>query len=206
MTPATFHASTQMARTRLERGASAGLQTIAVNGNQTTASYTMAAAASSVGIVSGGSGGTTLTLTSTNFSGTVSFLATATLVSGSGSASAVTATATPVTLTAGGTGTSTITIATATGAADHAPKLPWKSGSIAICAVLLGGPFTFRRKRAIAVLLMALITMTAFLLDCGSSFSGTRTYSVMLTPTATSNQAGAMVTNPAPMNIIVSVQ
>ena len=183
------------------------LQTIAVNGNQTTASYTMAAGASSIGVAAGGNGTTTLNLTSTNFNGTVSFLATVTLVSGSGSASAVTATATPVTLTAGGTGTSTITISTATGAANHAPKLPWKSGSIALCAVLLGGPFTFRRKRAIAVLLMALaITMTAFLLGCGSSSSGTRMYSVVLTPTATPSQAGAAVTNPAPMNIMVSVQ
>lgn len=191
----------------VDNSAIGALQTVAVTGNSQTASYTVAMNTPSVSMVTGGNGTTTLNLTSNNFTGTVSFVTSVSLISGSGSASAVTASATPVVLTAGGTGSSTVTISSATGAANHAPKLPWKSGSALLCAVLLGGPFTLRRKRAIAVVLMVLaISLAVFMTACGSSSPSARTYAVTLTPTASTSPAGAMVTNPGPMSIMVTVR
>jgi divalent metal cation (Fe/Co/Zn/Cd) transporter len=76
------------------------------------------------------------------------------------------------------------------------------------CAVLLGAPFGFRRKRAIAILLVAsAISMAGFLMACGSSPSAPRTYTVTVTPKGVATPVGAVtVTDPAPVVITVTVQ
>ena len=107
--------------------------------------YTLTTSTQSVS----GSTSVTLELTSTNYAGTVSF---ATSVSSAdGTASNVSASAPSVTLTNGGAGTSVLTIAANANAANHVPVAPWTSGgAVMFGAVLLGAPFTARRKRALA--------------------------------------------------------
>ncbi len=163
--------------------------------------YTLAASSPTVSIAAGSSGTVTLNLTSTNYAGTVTLAASSTN-------SAVAASAPSVTLTNGGTGTSTVTITTTTSAVNHAPAAPWKSGgTVMFCAVLLGAPFTIRRKRLMAVLLTILaISLAGLLMACGGGSSSSkpkaaRTYTVTLTPTGTGT-----VTNAAPVNITVTVQ
>ena len=174
--------------------------------NKVTESYGVTGGSTGVTMKSGSSGTSALSLTSTTFAGTVSF--TTSVATTNGTAADVTATATPVTLTAGGTGTSTVTIATTSGAANHAPAVPWKSGTLMFCAVLLGAPFGFRRKRVIAILLVAsAISMAGFLMACGSSPSAPRTYTVTVTPKGVGTPAGAVtVTDPVPVVITVTVQ
>jgi hypothetical protein len=174
--------------------------------NKVAESYSLSGGSAGVTMKAGASGTTALSLTSTTFAGTVSF--TTSVSTTTGTAADVTATATPVTLTAGGTGTSTVTITTVKGAANHAPSVPWKSGTLMFCAVLLGAPFGFRRKRAIAILLVAsAISMAGFLMACGSSPSAPRTYAVTVTPKGVATPAGAVaVTDPAPVVITVTVQ
>jgi hypothetical protein len=73
--------------------------------------------------------------------------------------------------------------------------------------VLLGAPFTLRRKRALAVLLTAAaILLAAFAISCGginrsNNTTFARSYIVLVTPTGTGT-----VTNPAPVSITVTVQ
>jgi hypothetical protein len=163
--------------------------------------YTLVATPSSVH----GSSTVALALTSTNYAGTVSFATSVT--STNGTASNVTASATSFTLTNGGTGTSTLTITASASAANHTPAVPWKSGgAVVFCAVLLGVPFS-RRKRAVAVLLTAMaISLAGFLMACGGGGSKTppppaaRTYTVTVTPTGSGT-----VTNPAAVTVTVTV-
>lgn len=192
-------------------------QTITLNG--TTAlqaeTYTLTAKTTAVTITAGTSGSATLTLNSNNYSGTVSF--TTVVTSTDGSPSNISVAATTVTLTPGGAGTSTVTISANASAANHTPPVPWNGGTMMLFAALLGAPFTLRRKRFIGawVLVMA-ISAAGFLTACGvtgystSSTSPTqraRTYMVTMTPTASSSTAGSVtVTNPAPVNIVVTVQ
>lgn len=159
-----------------------------------------------------------LMLSSTTFTGTVTISTKVT--TNDGTASAVTATPSPakVTLSAGGSAQPcTITIATTTSASKHAPFTPWKTGgAVMLCAVLLGAPFTLRRKHAIAVLLMAsAITLAGFFLACGggssskstSPTSGARTYTVTVTAKGTSSGGAlATVTDATPMSFTVTVQ
>jgi hypothetical protein len=163
-------------------------------------SYTIAASQTSVT----GSSTVTLTLNSTNYAGTVSF--TTTVSASAGATGTVTASAPSVTLTNGGTGTSTLTItASPSSSANHVPRAGWASGGMmALGVVLLGAPFTVRRKRALAVLLTALaMVLAGFLLSCGGSSTNTTgpTFSVTVTPAGTGT-----VTNPAPVAVSVSVQ
>jgi FG-GAP-like repeat/Bacterial Ig-like domain (group 3) len=151
-----------------------------------------------------GSGSVTLGLTSTNYAGTVS-LATS-VTSTNGTASNVSASAPSVTLASGGAGTAVLTITANANAANHIPVAPWTSGgAVVFGAVLLGAPFTLRRKRALAVLLTAAAIMLAgFSMACSGARSSTRparTYAVVVTPTGTGT-----VTNPAPVTIMVTVQ
>jgi hypothetical protein len=69
--------------------------------------------------------------------------------------------------------------------------------------VLLGAPFTLRRKRALAVLLTALtIALAGFLMSCGGGGKAARTYTVTLTPSG----SGSTVTNASPVSFVVTVQ
>jgi len=160
--------------------------------------YTLTASSTTASISAGSSSTVTLTLVSTNYAGTVTLAAVA-------SSTEVTAsTPVSVTLTNGGTGTSTLTIATSSSAANHAPALPWKSGGVVVFAVLLGAPFTLRRKRAMAVMLTVLtISLAGFMVACssgGSSTKAARTYTVTITPTGSGT-----VTNPSAVVVTVTV-
>lgn len=181
--------------------------------NVVEAAYTLPSpsAVAAVSIASaGGSGTTTFSVTSQNYAGTINF--TTNVSTTNGTAGDVTASASPVTLTAGGTGTSTLTITTTSGAANHAPKLPWKgAGALMACAVLLGAPFSLRRKRTMAVVLTGLaISLVGFMMACSSGGSSTptptptqaaRTYTVTVTPAGTGT-----VANPAALTVTVTVQ
>ena len=165
--------------------------------NVTLPGYTIAQPANPAAIKAGDGTSVTLNLTSLGgYAGTVSFNAVV-------SSANVSASASQVTLTAGGNGTSTVTITTTTSAANHAPAMPWKSGgAVLFCAVLLG-PVALRRRRTLAVLLAALtISLVGLLISCGGGGSAARTYAVTLTPTG----SGSMVTNPAAMTFVVTVQ
>jgi subtilase family serine protease len=161
--------------------------------------YTLTPAASSTTITAGSSGNVTLNLTSTGYAGTVTMAATT-------NSASVTASATAVTLTSNGTGTTTVTISPSASAANHAPAVPWKSGGMVVFAVLLGAPFTLRRKRAMAVLLTALTLSTlGFMVACGGGGGGTpvkqaRTYTVTVTPTGSGT-----VTDASAVTITVTV-
>ena len=151
------------------------LPTYTLTANLTTA--TIAAGSSSSPI--------TLTLNSTNYAGTVSFATSVT--SSNGTASNVTvSTPAPVTLTSNGTGSSSLTITTSASAANHAPAIPWKSGGALIfCTVLLGAPFTFRRRRTLTVLVSALgLTLAGFMVACGGGGSSTPTQNTTTTSLA----------------------
>jgi ASPM-SPD-2-Hydin domain-containing protein len=192
-------------------------QTIALEGAAAaqTETYTLAANTPTISMTTGAAGTATLTLSSTNYAGTVSFV---TAVSSTdGTPADVTATATSVTLTSGGMGTSTVTITANANAANHIPAVPWNGGTLIFCAALLGAPFTFRRKRLIAVLpVVFAITLSGLLMGCGVMGSSTtpqpqaqaaRTYIVTVTPTGTASPAGSVtVTNPAPVSITVTVR
>ena len=155
--------------------------------------YTLTSSTQSVS----GSTSVTLGLTSTNYVGTVSFATSVT--STDGAASNVSASAPSVTLTSGGAGTSVLTITANANAANHVPVAPWTSGgAVMFGAVLLGVPFTARRRRTLAVLLTAAAIMLAgFSMACSGAAPSTkpaRTYTVTVTPTGTGT-----VTNPAPV-------
>lgn len=193
-------------------------QTIALSGTGSPAptkeAYTLTAKTPKVSMSAGSEGTATLTLNSSNYAGTVSFVTS--VSSTDGTISNVKASASVVKLTAGGSGTSTVTITTSANAANHTPSAPWKSsGTLMFCAVLLATPFTFRRKRALAVLLSAVaISLAGFLMACGGGGStksatqaAARTYIVTLTPTGTTSSGGLVsVINPAPVSITVTVQ
>ena len=162
--------------------------------------YTLTSSTQSVS----GSTSVTLGLTSTNYVGTVSFATSVTSIDGA--ASNVSASAPSVTLTSGGAGTSVLTITANANAANHVPVAPWTSGgAVMFGAVLLGVPFTARRRRTLAVLLTAAAIMLAgFSMACSGAAPSTkpaRTYTVTVTPTGTGT-----VTNPAPVTIMVTVQ
>jgi hypothetical protein len=143
-----------------------------------------------------------LRLVSTNYAGTVSFLTTVT--STNGSASNVSASVPSVTLISGGGEQTLLTITANANATNHSPGLPWRCGGAAILGVvLLGAPFTPRRKRALAVLLVAgALTLAGFSMACslGPGAKAPRTYTVTVTPTGTGT-----VTNPAPVTVTVTV-
>jgi hypothetical protein len=144
-----------------------------------------------------------LRLVSTNYAGTVSFITTVT--STNGSASNVSATVPSVTLISGGGENTLLTITANANAANHAPGAPWRCGGVAVLGVvLLGAPFTPRRKRALVVLLVAgALTLAGFSMACslGTGAKAPRTYTVTVTPTGTGT-----VTNPLPLTIVVTVQ
>ncbi len=152
-------------------------------------------------IAVGSSGTVTLTLAPINYTGTI------TLSAICSTPSAISATLNQSSISmANGAQSPTLTITTSASAANHAPAVPWKSGgAVMFCAVLLGAPFTRRRKRALAVLLIALAVVGGgFLMSCGGG-SGTakaaRTYTVTVTPTGTGT-----VVNAGPIMITVTVQ
>ena len=163
--------------------------------------YTLGATTTTPSISAGGTQNVTLSLTPTNYTGTVG------LVAVSSSPGVVTATLNSNSLSmANGMATTTLTITTTSSAANRAPAVPWKSGGAIVFAVLLGAPFTLRRKRALAVLLTAVVlSLAGFMMSCSGGSSSTvkaaRVYSVTVTPTAT-----PAVTNPTPLVITVTVQ
>jgi len=193
----------------LDAGALATAMASTSGGGTAAASYTVTQPVTAYTISAGSTTAIALALASTNYSGTVTF---ATSISPAGSN--LTATATSATLANYGTGTSTLTITTTTSAANHAPVAPWKSGkgggAILFCAVLLGAPFTVRRKQALAVLLTAsAICVAGFSLACGGGGGSSstqavvktaRTYTVTVTPTGSGT-----VSNPTPMVFTVTV-
>jgi subtilase family serine protease len=167
--------------------------------------YTLVASSNSITIPAGSNAQLSLSLTATNYLGTVSFATTISSIDGP--PSAVSASAPSITFASTTMGNSTLTITTTTNAANHSPRLPWKSGgAVMFCAVLLGAPFTGRRKRALAVLLTALaISAAGLLIACsGSGSSSTpspQTYTVTVTPTGSGT-----VMNPAAITVTVIVQ
>ena len=165
-------------------------------------SYTLGASSNSITIPAGSSAQFSLNLTATNYPGTVSFATSVSSVNGT--PSAVSASAPSVSFASSATGNSTLTITTRTNAANHSPRLPWKSGGpVMFCAVLLGAPLARRRKRALAVLLTALaISAAGLLVACsGSSTPSRQTYTVTVTPTGSGT-----VVNPAAVTVTVTVQ
>jgi hypothetical protein len=150
----------------------------------------------------------TLSLSSlNNYTGNVSFT---TSVSASQNNPNVTVTASVprVSLTSGGTATTTLTVVVQTSrAANHRPQLPWRSGLVSMCGVvLLGAPFAARRKRLLAVLLSAVVlTLAGFLTSCGSGLSvsgggNPTTYTITVTPTGT-----GQVSNPSPVSVTLTL-
>jgi subtilase family serine protease len=167
--------------------------------------YTLGASSNSITIPAGSNARFSLNLTATNFTGTVSF---ATSISSiNGTPSAVSASAPSISFASGTTGNSTLTITTTTSAANHSPRLPWKSGgAVMFGAVLLGAPFAKRRKRAMAVLLTALAILAAGLLvACGGSGGSSTPSPQMYTVTVTPTGSGAVM-NPAAVTVTVTVQ
>jgi subtilase family serine protease len=150
----------------------------------------------------GGTTTSTFTLKSDGYAGTVSFVATA-------NSSEITASAAPVILTAGGTANATVIISASKNAANHVPGLPWKTGgALVFCAVLLGAPFSARRKPIMTVLLAAAAILAAgFLISCGGGGSGSsgpsqpRNYSITVTPTGS-----GVVTNAPGVTVSLVVQ
>jgi hypothetical protein len=167
--------------------------------------YTLVASLNSITIPAGSNGQFSLSLTATNFTGTVSFATSVSSVNGT--PSAVSASAPSVSFASSTTGNSTLTITTTTSAANHSPRLPWKGGgAVMFCAVLLGAPFTGRKRRALAVLLTALaISAAGLLVACGGSVSSStpspQTYTVTVTPTGSGT-----VMNPSAVTVTVTVQ
>ena len=162
-------------------------------------------------ISAGGNTSVTLNLTSTGYIGTVSFTPSVTL-NGAASSNLIVTPGTATFTTAGGSANCNVSITASANAANHAPAAPWKSGgAMMLCAVLLGAPFTIRRKRTIAVLLAALaISLAGFLIACGNGSSkspttpqtAARVYTVTLTPSGTGT-----VSNPTnPVSFTVTVQ
>jgi hypothetical protein len=151
-----------------------------------------------------GSGTVTLNLHSINYTGTVSFNAVVT--SSNGTASNVTASAPSVALAYDASGSTVLTVTASSSAANHVPALPWQSGgAIVFGAVLLGVPLTVRRKRVLAVLLVAATIMLAgFCVACSNAptvKSAPRIYTVTVTPTGTGT-----VTDATPLTITVTVK
>jgi hypothetical protein len=177
-----------------------------VTGSPIAPTYTLSASPNATAIAVGSSGAVTLTLTPTNYTGTIALTAICS------TPSALSATFNPSSISmANGVQSPTLTITTTASAANHAnhaPAIPWKSGgAVMFCAVLLGAPFTRRRKRALAVLMLALAVVGGgFLMSCGGGGSSTpakaaRTYYVTVTPTGTGT-----VVNATPIMITVTVQ
>lgn len=164
-------------------------------------SYTFTASATTLT----GSGTITLNLHSINYTGTVSFNAVVT--SSNGTASNVTASAPSVALTNDASGSTVLTVTASSSAANHAPALPWQSGgAIVFGAVLLGVPFSVRRKHVMAVLIVAAtIMLVGFSLACstvsGSKAVASRIYTVTVTPTGTGT-----VTDAKPITVTVTVK
>jgi hypothetical protein len=165
-----------------------------------TPTYTAIPNTSNVTISAGNNGTVTFTLSPTNYTGSVTLTAVS-------SSSAVTASfpSNPVSL-ASGAQSVVLTISASSSAMKHSPAVPWKSGGVVVFAVLLGAPFTLRRKRALAVLVTALaISTVAFMAACGgggssSSTPTSQTFTVTVTPTGSGT-----VTNPASTVITVTV-
>ncbi|MGH9687329.1 MAG: choice-of-anchor D domain-containing protein [Candidatus Acidiferrales bacterium] len=189
-------------------------QTIALSGatsSVSAGSYTVTATTPTLSMNVGATGTDTLTVASTDYAGTVSF--TTSVTSTDGTAANVTASATPVTVASGATGTSTLTITTNADAANRALANPWKSGgTVMFCAFLIGLPFISRKRRLMALLILAVpIALAGSLMACGGTnttktkTAQPRTYIVTATPTA-SAQGSTTVTDPAPVTITVTVQ
>jgi hypothetical protein len=179
--------------------------TLTVNAAAATPSYSLSAYSTTVS----GSGNIKLYLVSSGYNGTVSF--NTSVVATNGGSATVTASVPPVSLTTSNSAanpmTATLTITTSASAANHVPTLPWKSGGVLVFgAVLLGAPFTLRRKRVLAVLLTALaIALAGFAISCGggrksTAAATTATYTVTVTPVGTGT-----VTNPSPVIVTVTV-
>jgi len=165
----------------------------------TAPTYTLSSVPLTLTATAGGSAAATLNLTSNYYAGTVSFATSITSVNGT--AADMGAAAAAVTLTSGGSGSSTLTVTTNTSAQRRTPVVPWKSGGLLAFAVVLGAPFTLRRKRAVVVLLMAAaISLAGFAMSCGGS-KAARVYTVTVTPTGTGT-----VTNPTPVSITLTVR
>jgi subtilase family serine protease len=166
-------------------------------------SYVLTPSVSALTIAAGATTGNTVTFTisSTVYKGSIDLTAASSsgLVTAALSSSSVSL--------ASGAQTVTLTISPGASAANRTPQMPWKGGGVIALAALLGVPFTLRRKRAMAVLLTALvISSLGFMAACGGGGSSStvkqgRTYTVTVTGTAT----GTGVTNPAAVVITVTV-
>jgi hypothetical protein len=178
----------------------------------TVPTYALSSSSGNSIIVAAGSNGTVnLTFASQGgYAGTVTFTAAIT-ASSNGTAADVTASASTIALTSGGTAVSTVTISPNANAALHAPEGPtlasptfakerrmWAtrevSGVVIFCTVLLGAPFTMRRRRTMTVLVVAFaVVLAGFMVACGGGGSSS-TQTPTQTPTTTTVSASpAMV-------------
>jgi hypothetical protein len=138
--------------------ASSGTQALTV----TAPAYTISPSTTTVSLSKGGSQSVTVTLASTAFADNTSWTATA-----SSALITVSPTSGTATLAANGSSTVTLTISASSSVANHAPRLPWTTGLIAL-AVLAGVPLAHWRKGGAAVVLMALAMSTlGVLVSCG---------------------------------------
>ena len=176
------------------------------SGGVSSTSYTLTPSATALTIAAAATTGNTVTFTlsSTVYKGSIGLTAVS-------SSSLVTAALSSSTVSlAGGAQTVTLTISPGASAANRTPQTPWKGGGMMVLAALLGVPFTLRHKRAMAVLLTALVICAlGFMAACGGGGSSStgkqaRTYTVTVTGTATGTGSSS-VTNPAAVVVTVTV-
>ncbi len=166
----------------------------------TAVSYTISPSPSAVSMADGSSSVVTLAITPTNYTGAV------TLTASSSSANISAILSSSSVSLAPGAQSPTLTISASSSAANHSPVLPWRSGGAVVFAVLLGAPFTLRRRRALMILLTALtISAAGVMMSCGGSSSSSvqklaRTYTVTVTA-----KGSGTVTDPQPVQIVVTV-
>jgi hypothetical protein len=191
-----------------------GIEAVTVTGGGSLPSpmgYTVTPSATTATASAGSSASVTLNLVSTGYTGAVTFTTNITL--NGVVTNAVLASVPTVNLSSNGTGNTTLTI-TANSNAKQTHPARWQGSGAMVLAMLLGAPFTLRRRRLVAVLLTAFaILLAGLLMSCGSSNSANnnqtppvtptstpRTYNVTVTPTSNPN-----VTNPAPVTIVVTI-
>jgi hypothetical protein len=163
----------------------------------TAATYTITPSAMSVSLNHSGSQPVTVTLASTTFVGTMAWTATTSSPLIQVSPSSGTAT-----LSAGSSSTVNLTIGATKSAAKRTQRLPWTGAQIVFAALLVGIPLAGRRKRVVAVLLIAfLIATLGFMVACGGGSRSTtplasqRSYTVTISGTGGVSSTIAVIVN-----------
>jgi hypothetical protein len=144
-----------------------GVATATANVTVTAPAYTLTPASTTITLHAGESQTVTVNLTSTTFQDTVALTL---LPSSPAIMASIPSSYTKFPVSASDHAYVALTIQATAVAANRAPALPWTGGMIAFGAVLAGVPLARRRKRVAAVLLAALtITGLLFTMSCGST-------------------------------------